>query len=709
MVDFDDPLLVALSKLLRIQGKSISVAALRAYLPEHTGRVSPELCLRAAEAAGFTARIVRRRKLLHITPATLPCLLLLKGRNACILHGFDGRNHARIELPETGAKRVDLKEFQDQYIGYAVFLKADFRFDRRAPDIGYSERSNWFWGTLAKFWTVYSHVALASIFINLFALTTPLFMRVVFDRIIPHRAFDTLWVVGAGVVTIVVFDFLLRSLRSYFVDIAGKNADVIMASRLMRHVLGMRLDQRVMSTGSLIHNLREFESLRDFFTSGTLIALIDLPFIFIFILVMYLVAGSPAYIPAATVPIVIIVGVLLQFPLRKSVESVHRLSSQKQAIMVEAVEGIEAIKINSAESAVQGRWEQSALATATTSLRSRLLTALTTNFAMLASQMCNVAVIVYGVVLIHLGELTMGVLIALTILSGRALAPLGAVAALVTRYQQSRVALKSLHAIMRVPVERPDDRTFISRPRIDGDITIKNVTFRYPGQTSTGALNGVSIAIKKGEHVGVIGRIGSGKSTLGRLIMGLYEPQEGAVLVDGIDIRQIDPADLRRNVGYLSQDIFLTFGSVRDNLAFGAPDVDDRALVRAAEIAGVSDFVRRHPEGFDLQVGERGTQLSGGQRQAVALARAMLLDPPVVLLDEPTSNMDNSTEKKIRERLATELKGRTAIIMTHRNTLLALADRLIVLDAGRVVADGPKEAVLEALRKGQLRSQGEDA
>lgn len=703
-VDFEDPLLAALSKLIRTHGQAVSVAALRAALPAADGHVTPEMAVVAAEAAGFSAKVVHRRRLRDISAAVLPCILLLRGRNVCVLRGVREGELLEVEFPESGLQILSTAELGKEYLGYGIFVAPRLQFDKRAPDIGYHASADWFWGTLSKFWTVYSHVIVASIFINLFALATPLFMRVVYDRIIPHQAFDTLWVLGLGITTVVVFEFILRNLRSYFVDSAGKNADVIMASKLLRHVLSMRLDKRSMSTGSLVHNLREFESLRDFFTSGTIVAFIDLPFVVLFIAIIYLTAGSPAYIPAVAVPLVIVVGVILQFPLRKVVESTHRHSSQKQAIMIEAIEGLEAVKINSAESAVQAKWEQSSKATSDSSLRSRIITSMATNFAQLVTQFCTVAVIVYGVVLIQAGELTMGGLIAVTILTGRALAPLGAVAALVTRFQQSRVALKSLYVLMRTPVERPAERNFVSRTRFKGEIQLRNVVFRYPSQSSTGALNGLSLHIKPGEHVGIIGRIGSGKTTLSRLLLGLYEPQEGAVLMDGVDIRQMDPADVRRNVGHLSQDIYLTFGSVRDNILFGAPDLDDTALLRAAEIAGVSEFVRRHPEGFDMQVGERGSQLSGGQRQAVALARAVLLDPPILVLDEPTSNMDNATERRIRDALTAVIADRTAIIMTHRSSLLALVDRLIVLDGGRVVADGTKEAVLEALRRGEIRS-----
>jgi len=376
---------------------------------------------------------------------------------------------------------------------------------------------------------------------------------------------------------------------------------------------------------------------------------------------------------------------------------------QKHALLVETIDGLETIKATAAEGRVQRAWERFVGLTAESSGKARFLSGLATTFAQVSIQLVTVAVVVYGVHLIGAGEITMGALVAATILTGRALAPLGSIAAMLTRLQQSRVALASLDAIMKAPVERPTDKTFLHRPRLSGQIEMQKIAFKYPGQERP-ALDGVSFKIKPGEKIGILGRIGSGKSTIARLLIGLYDPAEGAVLMDGTDIRQIDPADLRRNVGYVSQDNYLFFGSVRDNIAFGAPHVDDQAVLRAAQVAGVGEFLRTHPHGFDLQVGERGMALSGGQRQAIVIARALLLDPPMLLMDEPTSNMDNSTEAVFKRRLEQILPGKTLLLVTHRSSLLTLVDRLIIIDSGRVVADGPKEDVLNALKQGQIRA-----
>ncbi len=705
ITDFEDPLVVTLSLLAGLLQRPISVEALKAGLPHAEERFTPELAVRAAERAGLTARVMHRAKLQRILPVTLPCILLLKGGNACILMRFADKGQVEIVVPEGGntKKTVAIDELAEQYTGYAIFARPEYKFDERAPEIRLKDRRAWFWGTLVQFWPIYSHVLLASVLINCFAVASPLFIMNVYDRVVPNNAVETLWVLALGVLTVFAFEFVMRNLRTYFVDVAGKNADVIIASRLLEHLMSTRLDCKPPSTGAMANNLREFEALREFFTSGTVIALVDLPFIFLFIGVIWLVGGDLAFIPLAAVPVVIMMGVVLQFPLRNVIERTQREANQKHALLVETIDGLETIKATAAEGRVQRSWERFVGLTAESSGQARFLSGLATTFAQVSIQMVTVMVVVFGVYLIADGDITMGALIAATILTGRSLAPLGAIAGMLTRLQQSRVALKSLDELMKRPVERSPDKVFLHRPSLSGQIEFREVKFSYPGQ-ETLALESLSFKIAPGERVGLIGRIGSGKSTVARMMMGLYEPLEGSILMDGTDIRQIDPADLRRNIGYVSQDNYLFFGSVRENISFGAPHLDDETILRAANVAGVTDFVRTHPHGFDLQVGERGMGLSGGQRQSVVIARALLLDPPIILLDEPTSQMDNSTESLFKSRLDQALAGKTLLLVTHRSSLLSLVERLIIVDNGKIVADGPKDDVLKALKQGQIRA-----
>jgi len=703
IVDYDDPLLVCLSLISAWFDRPLSPAALMAGLPDAAQRANPELCVRAAIEAGFQARIVARRRLADLQSVTLPCILLLKGSGACVLFAVDGAGKAEVAVPESGGgSTVELEELQRQYSGRAIFLKPKLAFDGRTETIALAESRSWFWGVLGGFWRIYGHVLIASILINCFAVAMPLFIMNVYDRVVPNDAKATLWVLALGVAMVFLFEFLMRNLRGYFVDVAGKGADIVIAGRLLRQVMAMRLDQKPPSTGALANNLNDFEALREFFTSGTLIALVDLPFIFLFLVIIWLIGGPIAAVPLAAVPAVIAVGLILQVPLRRVVERMQRESAQKHAMLVETIEGLEAVKAVGGEGRIQRQWERLTGSAGESARRARMYAMLSTSFAAVATQLATVGVVIFGVYRISNGDLSVGGLVACTILTGRALVPLGAIAAMLVRLQQSRLALKSLDRLMQAPLERPPERTFLHRPRLAGAIRFDGVRFRYPGQDND-CLNDVSFAVEPGERVGVVGRIGSGKTTLARLLMGLYEPQAGSVLFDGTELRQIEPADVRTNIGYVPQDGYLFYGTVRDNIAFGAPGIDDGAVQRAAQISGTGDFIKQSSAGFDLQVGERGSALSGGQRQAILMARALVRNPPILLFDEPTSSMDRLTETQLIGRLQQVIDDQTMIMFTHRNSLLKLVDRVIVMDGGRIVADGPRDEVIEALKQGRIR------
>ncbi len=700
----DDPLLDCLTLLTSIHGHPVSADALKAGLPLADNALTPALFIRAAERAYLAARVVKRN-LRDVSPLTLPCVLLLEDRRACLLIKFIGKDKAEVIFPETGTgvTRVTIDDLAKSYTGNAIFVRPQSNFDARTDSLAKPRVRSWFWGTIASSWRIYIEVVMAALLVNLFALASPLFIMNVYDRVVPNNAVETLWVLALGVGTVFGFDFVLRTLRGYFVDVAGKKADVVISSRIFEQVLGMRMDSLPTSSGALASQLREFETLRDFFTSATLVTLIDLPFVFLFIAIVFYVGGPVAFIPLVAVPIVIAIGLVLQMPLNTAVRQTFREASQKHALLVEAISGIETVKSTRAEGRMQRSWERFVGLTAKSSMRARLLSAVGVNFTLLAANLVTVGVVIMGVYQISQGLMTVGALVAATILSGRSMAPLAQIAGLLTRYHQSMASLSALDKIMHTPVERPAGKAFLHRPTFKGDIEFRDVVFRYPGQ-ETKALDRVNFRIGAGERVGIIGRVGCGKSTISRLMIGVYEPTEGAVMIDGTDLRQIDPADMRRNTGCVPQDVYLFFGSVRDNVALGAPHVDDAAILNAARIAGVDDFVRQSPLGFDLPVGERGVTLSGGQRQAIAIARALVLDPPILILDEPTSSMDNRSEELFKQRLKQVLEGKTLILITHRASLLSLVERLIVVDAGKVVADGQKDKVLQALSSGKIRT-----
>lgn len=701
------PLLDCLILVTRAHGGALTREAALAGLPVDGAGLTPSLFGRAAQRAGMTSNVVAA-PLDGLNDALAPTILLLEERCACVLTGWDAtRSHARVVFPELGEAAVDMpvEQLAARYSGRAIYLRPRFRFDARTPSVRPARGQHWFWGVIAENRALYRDVLLAALLINLFALAMPLFVMNVYDRVVPNNAVETLWVLAAGVMVVLLGDLVLRTMRGHFVDLAGSRIDVKLSARIMERVLGLRLEERPASAGSFAANLRAFESVRDFISSATVIAFIDVPFAALFLIVIGWIAW-PLVLPFLVgVALLLLYALAVQGRMHELTETTYRAGAQRNATLIEGLVGMEALKALGAEAPVQRKWERSAALLARVGAQLRLLSASATNGAMWVQHTVSVVVIVIGVYLIGEGALTMGGLIACYMLSSRAMAPIGQVAGLLVQYHNAATALTSLDALMGQEVERPEASSFISRPTLRGAIEFRDVSFHYPGQ-DTLALRNVSLRIQPGERIAILGRVGSGKTTLEKLILGLYRPTGGSVLVDGVDLRQLDPAELRRNIGYVAQDVTLFYGSLRENITLAAPLADDAAVLRAAETAGILEFVNNHPQGFDMLVGERGESLSGGQRQGVAIARALINDPPVLLLDEPTSSMDHSSEEDIKRRLGAYARGRTMIVVTHRTSLLELVDRIIVIDGGRVVADGPKAQVVEALRQGRIGRAG---
>lgn len=698
-----DPLLDCLIELTRIHGRASTRAALSAGLPVTKQGLTPSLFARAASRAGFSSKVVRRA-LEKIDPALLPVILLLRDNQACLLLGWDAAGEsASVLFPETGQGGITLgrTELAERYVGIAIFARPHFRFDQRTPEIGQVAQRHWFWGALLEQWPVYRDVLAAALLINLFALAMPLFTMNVYDRVVPNFGVESLWMLAAGVFLVLGLDYVLRLLRGHFIDLASARIDVKLSRLIMERVLGMRLVDRPASVGSFAATLRSFESIRDFIASATVTALIDLPFALLFMLVILWISWPLVFFPIVGALALVIYSYVVQHRMHELSESTFRAAALRNATLVESLTALETIKAQGAEGQIQQKWEKTAAYLARVTSQLRLLASSAVNGTTTLQQLVNLVTVIAGVYLIHERMLTMGGLIASTMLASRAMAPLAQIVALLMQYQNARLALTSLDQTMARPTERGGETAFVHRPEIRGEIEFRDVSFAYPGGGEP-ALQHVSFRIKPGEHVVVIGRIGSGKSTLQKLMLGLYTPDQGGVLVDGVDLRQLDPADLRGNVGYVEQDAMLFYGTLRENIAVGAPYADDRTVIEAAEVGGLSEFVNRHPEGFDMIIGERGGSISGGQRQGVAIARAVLLDPPILLLDEPTSSMDFTSEAQLKERLARFAEHKTMVIVTHRTSLLDLAERIIVIDGGRVVADGPKNQVVEALQSGRI-------
>ncbi len=702
-IDFQPPLVICLSIISRLLGRPVSSATLKAGIPQQERVITASSIVRAAEGIGISAKTVHRPSVISITRLVMPCILLLKGGNACVLEDVNDTT-ARVLLPGHGMNAVELPldKLEEEYTGYAIFCRRQTRLDKRVSDLKLVKTKRWFWDVIFRFWPVYRHVVLASIMTNLIIIASPLFVMNVYDRVIPNNAFDTLWALAIGIGIAYLFDFLLKNLRSYFVDVAGRNADVLIGSRIMQHLMSARLDHMPESAGAVANNIREFESLREFFSSSSLVALLDLPFLLLFIWVVYYIGGLMVLPVLIAVPLVFLVGFFLQMPFQHIVESHYKESTQKHALLFEIVQGLETIKTSMAEGRMQARWENVVGKTAMSNSRAKVLANISVTFSVYVTQMVSVAIVIIGVYLISKGELTVGGLVACNILAGRSMAPLSAVAGLLSRFQQSRMALNALNMLMEMPSERPDDKDTFHYGDIEPSLTLEDISFSYPG-TDKAVLNDITLKLRPGEKVGIVGRTGAGKSTLGKLCVGLYQPVKGSVKVGNIDLRQMDVANLRRKVGYVSQDPLLFYGTLRDNIAFGLPEADDLSIKYAAEIAGVDEFVKDHPAGYGMKVGERGSSLSGGQRQAVSIARALLTEPEVLIMDEPSSNMDNQSEFRLKQKLGPYIKDKTVIFITHRHSMLDLVDRLVIMDRGRILVDGPKNAVLDGLKSGKIK------
>ena len=704
-----DPLLECLVIFAKMHHRPVSVDALIAGLPVKPGTNGPELFSidspkglfsRVAARAGFASRLIHR-ELPSLSRLLLPCILVLRNGNACILESIDRKNkRAKVILPEIGEGEewLELVHLEKEYLGYAFLLKRELQSKKSDQHKALkAENSHWFWGTLAKSKDIFASVLLSSIVINLFILATPLFTMNVYDKVVPNDAIETLWVLAIGILVVYLFDTILRFVRNFLLEIAGKKSDIIMSSILFSHTLNLKMDQWPKSIGAFASKLREFESIRGFFTASTIATLVDIPFSAIFLVVIFFIGGPMVAVPIVTILIILIYSFILVKPLKESVESTYEATANKNAHLVETLHSIKTIKTLGASNHAQWVWEESSGTIANKSLRARMLSSSITVVTNLLVQLTTVGLVIFGIYRIADLELSLGGLIATVMLSSRAVAPMGQIASLITSFEQTKTAYQSLDELMQKAVERPEGKGFVRRPEFDGAIAFQKVGFSYPEATKA-SLTDISFSIKPGEHVGIIGKVGSGKTSIIKLIVGLYEASEGSIAIDNIDINQIDPADLRHHIGYLSQDIELIRGTIRDNIAYKDMQINDDKLLRAAKISGVDLFVNKLPQGFDTDVGEHGGFISGGQRQAIALARSILLNEPMLILDEPTNSFDNTTESKVKKRLYDYSRDKTLVLVTHKAPMLDLVERLIVIDDGHIVMDGPKQEVINSLK-----------
>ena len=701
----DDPLLACLVEITRHHGTPYTAQALSSGLPLVNHQLTVSLLERAAAKAKFTTRILRRD--LHGVPeGLLPAILILQNKRAALLKAELPDGRFLVQFPEAAAPiEMQADALQALYAGYLCFVRPQFHFENRAKQGVDKSQGHWFWTAVLGNKRLYRDALLSAILVNLFALAIPLFSMNVYDRVVPNNAVETLWVLAIGVSLVLIFNLVLTTARAYVVDTASKRIDVKLSSQIMEQVLDLRMENRPASVGSFSANLRSFESVRDFIASASLTTLVDLPFVLLFLFVLAWISPWMLIPPLVAIALVLLVSFYAQASLEALTVKTFQASSQRNALLVEALTNLDAVKTLNAQGGIQRLWESATQYIAFVGGKIKLISAANVNFVQTMQQLVTVAVVVIGVYLVQSASLSMGGIIAASMIAGRCIAPLGQVAGLMMQYHNARTSLASIDNYMKMPVEHAEDREFVSRPLIQGGIEFRQVSFTYPNAPQA-SLSDVSFTIRPGEKVGVIGRIGSGKTTLEKLILGLYQPTEGAILIDGVDVRQMDPTDVRRAIGHVPQDPMLFYGSLKHNLMVGAPYATESDMLYAARIAGVDEFAAGHPQGYEMPIGERGESLSGGQRQSIAVARALIQDPPILLLDEPSSNLDNQSEASLKLRLQQASSDKTIILVTHRTALLELVDRLLVIDNGKIVADGAKDQVIQALKSGRIARAG---
>ncbi|VIO72259.1 Toxin RTX-I translocation ATP-binding protein [Bradyrhizobium ivorense] len=696
----DDALTASLTYLAAHHGRAVSREALLGGLPITDGRLSVSLYDRAARRAGLETEAIKR-DISEIPALVLPAVLIMKNGTALILLGVDAAKKTIQVVDPTvmpGAPRIaDIASIAADYTGYAFLVKVAPQADARAVAAGDLPNSHWFWSVVKGHWRSYGHIAIAAFLTNVLALATPLFTMSVYDRVIPNGAIPSLIALSIGMGLAIVFDFVFRMVRSRMIDVTGKTIDVVLAANIFEHVMAVKMAQRPTSVGIVANQLRDFDSVREFFTSGSVVSATDLLFAILFVGVLFIIAGPLAWIPLVMLPIVMLIGFLLQRPLDRAMRRLQAESAARHGVLVESLSGLETVRATGAEARMQTLWERSVAATARSSEDVHFWSSLSLTSASTAQQITSLLLVIVGIFLILDGKLSVGALVAANMLAGRVLAPIAGIASVITKGTQTISALKAIDRIMSLDRERSPHRSYVARRIEQGRIAFEDVSFAYPNAPGN-ALDKVTFKIEGGERVGIIGRVGSGKTTVGRLLLGFYEPQQGRILVDGVDSRQYDPSDLRAGIGFAMQDTDLFYGKLRDNIAIGKPEATDEEILLAARLSGVESFIAGHPMGYDMPISEGGRSLSGGQKQAIGLARVLIRKPRVLFLDEPTAHFDVRSEQEFLERLKGLGDRMTIVISTHRLSLLNMVDRLLLFDNGRLIADGPRDKVLAVLQ-----------
>ncbi|WP_238066259.1 type I secretion system permease/ATPase [Pseudomonas shirazica] len=690
-LNHDDPLRQGLLLLCRQLGRPLGDAELVDGLALEHGRLPLRLVARALRRADITARVAEL-PLRQMDAYLLPALLLLDDGRSLLLVGIEGEQY-EVLVPQSdgGRECMALPALEALYSGTAVFAKCRYRPDGRVGDYASGLPEHWFFGPLKGLWRSYAEVTAAALVANVLAVASALFAMQVYDRVVPNAAFDTLWILASGVALAIIVDGVLRILRGHLLNVLGKRLDLQLSSLLFARVLSTRIAAKPASMGAFSTQVREFESVREFFTSSSAALISDLPFVVIFLLIIAVIGGHVVWVPLVACVLMLLPGLLTQRLLGHLSRQNLREGAMKNSVLLEAFEHLETVKAARAEGRCRQQWETLTGELAGTAMKTHALASTLSYSASIVQQLCYVGVVVFGVYRISDGAMTVGALVACSILASRAIAPLSQAAAILGRWQHTKVALEGLDQLMSAEQERPAGKRFVHRDRLHGHYRLEALRLAHgdsPPVVDVQALN-----IQAGERVALLGGNGAGKSTLLRLLSGLLDAQSGRLLLDDIALSQLDPADRQRGIGYLPQDVALFHGSLRENLNLANAALGDEELLEALDGVGLGTFVRAHPLGLDMPI-QGNASLSGGQRQAVGLARVLLQDPPILLLDEPTAAFDQNSEKQVIDYLQKWLGRRTLIITTHKKSVLALVDRAVVLRNGQVIMDGPLNQVV---------------
>ena len=690
-----DPLINCIQQFLKIDGTSISAQSIFDLSTASDNGFEAKHVVEVLTECGYRASL-GKVSLGKITDNMCPMVIFDKNSDPSLLYGVSDERIYRVASPKDDfvEKYLNETDAQENFSGYAILARLE------QTETAKAENKSWFFSALLRSKWLYFQVIIAAVMSNFLGLSSSLFIMVVYDRVVPNEAIESLIALTIGVSIALGFDFVIKTLRAHFIDKAGQRADSTIARKIFQSILQIKPKSKQQSSGAVASVVREFDTLRDFFTSATLVAIVDLPFVFFFVGVIYLIAGPLAYVPLAAVPLVFIVGLAIQPFLAKIASSSMKSGMSKQAILIETLGGIETIKATGSGRLMSKRFENAAVEQSDLGLKNRMFSQFAINFAASIQQFAQIATIFFGVFLIQDGTITMGAMIAAVILGGRTLAPLSQLASALTRANSARQAYKSLDALMKTTTTSTDTEHGLSRPSLSGAIEFKNVTYTFP-ETNSPILENLSFKIEAGQKVSLVGRMGSGKSTIARLASGLIAPDKGAILLDGVDVQQINKTDFLRNVGVMLQDSWLFSGTVKENLQMGFLEYKDDHILNIAKISGVDDFIGINQLGYDLQLSERGAGLSGGQKQSINLCRALLHSPSLLILDEPTSSMDTATEATVLTRLREYISDKTLLVITHRNSVLKLVDRILVIENGSIVTDASPEQIRQSQKKKQ--------